>query len=105
MDPATEPTADVPSSEAVDRHGGPDKRSSQRSIGLVAVAVLVLAGLGVAGFTAVRGVAAPSARGAPRFVDETSTSGVDLTYGGDFTFAVGGGVAVFDCSGDGRPEI
>ena len=49
----------------------------------------------------------PAARSAPpRFVDETATAGLDHTYdGGDDTFDVGGGVAVFDCDGDGRPDV
>ena len=40
-----------------------------------------------------------------RFVDETAAAGLDHTYDGDSTFSVGGGVAVFDCNGDGRPDI
>ena len=44
--------------------------------------------------------------GAPRFVDATATSGLDHTFdGGDYTFDVGGGVAVFDCDRDGRPDV
>ncbi len=42
---------------------------------------------------------------APHFVDETTASGIDHTYDGDFRFAVGGGVAVFDCDDDGKPEL
>lgn len=41
----------------------------------------------------------------PRFVEETATAGLAHTYGGDDTFDVGGGVAVFDCDDDGRPDI
>jgi hypothetical protein len=41
----------------------------------------------------------------PRFVDETASSGLDFTSGGDFTYAVGGGVAVFDCNDDGREDL
>jgi hypothetical protein len=41
----------------------------------------------------------------PHFVDETAASGLDQTYGGDDTFDVGGGVAVFDCDGDNLPDI
>src|SRR5256885_6630811 len=43
--------------------------------------------------------------GAPRFVNETATAGVTTTYGGDPAYATGGGVATFDCSGDGRPAL
>jgi hypothetical protein len=47
----------------------------------------------------------PSALGAPRFVDITATSGVDHTYAGLAGIGVGGGVAVFDCDGDGRSDL
>src|SRR5258708_25788656 len=46
-----------------------------------------------------------AALGPPRFVDETATSGIDHVYAGPFEYAVGGGVAVFDCSGDGKPDL
>ena len=45
------------------------------------------------------------ALGPPRFVEETATAGVDLTYDGPLAFFVGGGVAVLDCDGDGRPDL
>lgn len=41
----------------------------------------------------------------PRFQDQTATSGIAHSYDGDWEFMVGGGVAAFDCSGDGRPEL
>jgi hypothetical protein len=41
----------------------------------------------------------------PAFIDETASSGLSFTYGGPFDNAVGGGVAVFDCDGDGRPDL
>ena len=40
-----------------------------------------------------------------QFVDETSDSGVDHIYDGDFAHFVGGGVAVFDCDDDRRPDL
>jgi hypothetical protein len=46
-----------------------------------------------------------AALGPPRFVDETNVSGIDHVYTGDSTFSVGGGVAVFDCNGDGKPDL
>jgi hypothetical protein len=73
---------------------------------LAGAALAVVAGIGVAG-GAFGGLlrAAPGALGAPRFVDETASSGVAQTYSGDFVYAVGGGVAAFDCDGDGKQEL
>ncbi len=41
----------------------------------------------------------------PRFVEETASAGIAATYTGGWQYMVGGGVAVFDCSGDGKPEV
>lgn len=68
---------------------------------VVAVAVAVVGGVA---FVQVAG-SAPTALGPPRFVDEAASAGVDHTYGGEFRYATGGGVAVFDCDGDGRPDM
>ncbi len=62
----------------------------------VLAALLLLAGCG-------RGD--ESANRTPRFVDETTSSGLDHRYDGEFEFFVGGGVAAFDCDGDGRDEL
>jgi enediyne biosynthesis protein E4 len=75
-------------------------------VALVAVAAAVAAaGIGYA--VSRGGSATPTvALGAPHFVDETAASGIDQVYdGAGTTFAVGGGVAVLDCNGDGRPDI
>ena len=45
------------------------------------------------------------ALGAPKFVDESRSAGIDHTYGGDATFATGGGMAAFDCDADGRLDL
>ncbi|MEE9250736.1 MAG: CRTAC1 family protein [Alphaproteobacteria bacterium] len=42
---------------------------------------------------------------APRFVEETATAGIVHKYDGGWEFFVGGGVAVFDCNADGRPDL
>ncbi|MBM3520200.1 MAG: VCBS repeat-containing protein, partial [Alphaproteobacteria bacterium] len=41
----------------------------------------------------------------PQFVDETASAGLDGTYAGGWQYMVGGGAAVFDCSGDGFPDL
>jgi len=41
----------------------------------------------------------------PRYVDETTAAGIDSVYEGDFFYMAGAGVAAFDCSGDGLPEL
>lgn len=41
----------------------------------------------------------------PSFADETATAGLSTVYEGEWEYMVGGGVATFDCSGDGFPEV
>lgn len=41
----------------------------------------------------------------PSFGDETATAGLATVYAGEWEYMVGGGVATFDCSGDGFPEV
>jgi hypothetical protein len=41
----------------------------------------------------------------PQFTEETATAGLSTVYAGDWEYMVGGGVAAFDCSGDGQPEL
>jgi hypothetical protein len=41
----------------------------------------------------------------PQFTDETKTAGLATVYDGEWEYMVGGGVASFDCSGDGFPEV
>src|SRR5258708_2203977 len=81
---------------------------SRRTVGLLTGVVgVAIIGVGLVGIAVSRGGGTtPSvALGPPRYVDETTAAGIDHTYGGSSTFEVGGGVAVFDCNGDGRPEI
>jgi hypothetical protein len=77
-----------------------------RALALV-LGVTALAALGVTAFTLLRG-SDPTpgvALSAPQFVDQTSSSGIDHVYDGDFTYAVGGGVAAFDCDSDEKPDL
>ncbi|MCC6518521.1 MAG: VCBS repeat-containing protein, partial [Tabrizicola sp.] len=41
----------------------------------------------------------------PAFTDESKTAGLATVFQGEWDYMVGGGVATFDCSGDGFPEI
>lgn len=71
---------------------------------MVAAAVTVAALPALAGVVWIR---AGNSAGVevPRFVDETTASGLDHRYEGPFEHFVGGGVAAFDCDDDGRPEL
>jgi hypothetical protein len=68
---------------------------------IVVVSVVVAAG----GYAFLQLSSDGGAAAVPHFVDETASAGVDQTYDGAATYDTGGGVAVFDCNGDGRPEI
>ncbi|WP_246476181.1 CRTAC1 family protein [Roseibium litorale] len=41
----------------------------------------------------------------PHFVEEAASAGVSHSYDGPWEFFVGGGVAIFDCNGDRRPDL
>jgi enediyne biosynthesis protein E4 len=41
----------------------------------------------------------------PKFVEETDVSGLQSRFEGEGEYVVGGGVATFDCDGDGLPEV
>jgi len=69
---------------------------------VAAIAVLVVGGGALAGFVLVRGKAA---LGPPRFVEETTSAGIAIAYDGPLAFFTGGGLAAFDCDGDGREEL
>lgn len=80
---------------------------TRRRAAVVATALAVVAGIAVGGW--VVGIGRPTgpgpAAGPALFVDETASSGLAQTYDGPLAFFVGGGVAVFDCDGDGMPDI
>jgi enediyne biosynthesis protein E4 len=46
----------------------------------------------------------PAAAADPKFVEETASSGLVHTYAGEWQYMVGGGVAAFDCNGDGYDD-
>ena len=48
---------------------------------------------------------ASAALGPPHFVDETASVGIAHIYTPVEDLGIGGGVAVFDCNGDGRPDL
>ena len=68
------------------------------------VGVLVVAVGGVAALAGL-GARAGGALPAPHFVEEAAAAGLDHAYDGGFFYFVGGGVAVFDCDGDGRQDL
>ncbi len=80
---------------------------TRRRAAVVATALAV--GAAIAAGAWVVGVGRPAgpgpAAGPPQFVDETASSGLAETYDGPLAFFVGGGLAVFDCDGDGKPDI
>ena len=45
------------------------------------------------------------ALGPPHFVEESQAAGIDHLNDGGSSTDVGGGVAVFDCNGDGKPDL
>jgi enediyne biosynthesis protein E4 len=57
------------------------------------------------GAVCVAAAAADAVPAIPRFIEETDTAGLHSRFEGEGEFVVGGGVAVFDCDGDGLPEV
>ena len=73
------------------------------AVAIVAIVAVTATGFALGYFG---GSARPTtAGGTPHFVEETAGSGLSHTYGGGDAYVAGGGVAVFDCNGDGRPDI
>jgi hypothetical protein len=76
-----------------------------RRVVIIALASLVIVVAGTAGAVLVLGPRAEAALGAPHFVDDTIGSGISQRFDGPDLYQVGGGVAVFDCNGDGLPDV
>jgi hypothetical protein len=87
----------------VPRRAGIASLRRPRTLGTIGVVLAVV--LGLVAVSAIAAGIKPIATASPRFVEETATSGIDHAYTGDFEFFVGGGVAVFDCNDDGRPDL
>lgn len=84
------------------------RRMGRRILGIISAVVAVcIIGAALAGLIVTRGgaITPTSALGAPTFVDETATSGVSQVNDGGDAYVTGGGVAVLDCNGDGKPDM
>ncbi|HET8786850.1 MAG TPA: VCBS repeat-containing protein, partial [Candidatus Limnocylindrales bacterium] len=83
-------------------------RRRRGAVAAVAGLVVILVAVGAVGWLAASGTIGRSRPGAlppPRYVDEAVAAGVKHAFGGDDAYIVGGGVATFDCDGDGRPDL
>ena len=86
----------------------PDDRGLARTSWLIAAGLLaaVVAIAAVLLIPSLLGTRAPEvAMDSPHFVEQALAAGIDHTYDGEFTFFVGGGVAVFDCNADLQPDL
>lgn len=78
--------------------------TGRRGAIIAAVAVIVIV-VAAGGYAYLKLQSGGGSLGPPTFVDETTSAGIERTYAGGATFDTGGGVAVFDCNGDGKPDI
>jgi hypothetical protein len=68
--------------------------------------VVLAAGVAlVAWMPGLLGAARSGGAAPPHFVEEALAAGIDHQYTGGFEYYVGGGVAAFDCNGDGRQDL
>lgn len=103
VDDAREPAAPgaEPASAGITRRRRPRAVLPVAAATLVVLLAVAALGTGVIG----PGGGQTAALGAPRMVDETASAGLDQVYGGGDNTMLGGGMAVFDCDADGRPDI
>jgi hypothetical protein len=85
----------------------PDRTSTAAGwlVAGMAAGALVTVGLVLGGMAYLRQGMPTAAMGPPRYVEEANAAGIDHVYDGEFTFFVGGGVAVFDCDEDEKPDL
>lgn len=83
----------------------PAWRRPRIAAGLAGAALVAAGSLLVVSSGGWPGWGGPAPATAPRFVEQAAAAGIDHRYQGDYPYVVGGGVAVFDCDGDGRPEL
>ena len=81
-----------------------NRRRGALAVG-VAVAAVILVTLGVVGAGAIGVIGGSAGTATPHFVEEAAAAGLDHRYTGDYQYFVGGGVATFDCNGDGLPDV
>jgi hypothetical protein len=79
------------------------RRAVTLALGAIGVAAVVIAALALRSSQSRTPAAAGG--GTPHFIEEAAAAGIDHRYDGDFSYFVGGGVAVFDCNDDGRQEV
>ena len=83
----------------------PRRISTWRSLAAGALVVALVAVAALALWSSSRSSSAADAGDAPKFVDDTATSGIEHSYAGGYDYFVGGGVAAFDCDDDGRADL
>jgi hypothetical protein len=91
-----------------DEHRGGREPGRRGGLWLLAGAVAgaaVTAGAVAAGSSLLGSAEAAVAFDPPRFVEVSATAGIEHVYDGELAFFVGGGVAVFDCDGDQKPDV
>ncbi|HYN32113.1 MAG TPA: CRTAC1 family protein [Ilumatobacteraceae bacterium] len=78
-------------------------RSTWLAVGAVVVVLVTIGALAV--WRSGSSSSAADTGDAPRFVDDTTGSGIDHSYEGAYEHFVGGGVAAFDCDDNGLADV